>query len=56
MEIIVKLVKSWDLRLQDEMGKDYFKSLDSFLQDEQDSKMIFPENINIYNAFNMCSF
>ena len=48
MGIVVKLIKSWELRLQDEMDKDYFKSLDEFLQYEQNKKLIYPENVNIY--------
>lgn len=42
--------KKWDIVLQDEMKKDYFKQLGTFVKSEYASKRCFPEYKNIFNA------
>lgn len=56
MEFILEIVESWKLRLKDEIGKDYFITLEKFLQEEQDKRVIYPIKKNIYNALNICPF
>jgi len=42
--------KKWDLVLKDEMEKDYFKELGSFIKNEYKTKICYPEYKNIFNA------
>jgi len=51
-----KIPKSWINALQDEFSKDYFYNLKLFLQDEQSTHTIYPENQNIFNAYNSTEF
>ncbi|MFK5883197.1 MAG: uracil-DNA glycosylase [Candidatus Izemoplasma sp.] len=46
----------WNIVLQDEFQKEYFIKLMSFIDNEYNSKNIFPLKSNIFNAFNLCSF
>jgi len=52
----MKLNDNWQLLLQDELDKQYFKDLLLFLENEQKSKTIFPPKDDIFNALNMTSF
>ena len=47
---------SWKIVLKDEFTKHYFISLEQFLLDEKSKFKIFPENINILNAYNSMDF
>ena len=47
---------SWKIVLKDEFTKHYFISLEQFLLDEKSKFKIFPENINIFNAYNSTDF
>ena len=47
---------SWKIVLKDEFAKHYFISLKQFLLDEKSKFKIFPENINIFNAYNSMDF
>lgn len=42
--------KKWDVVLADEMKKDYFRKLGTFVKAEYAKKPIFPEYPNIFNA------
>lgn len=42
--------KNWDMILENEMKKPYFKDLGLFIKNEYNQKIIFPEYKNIFNA------
>lgn len=42
--------KKWDILLNDEIKKDYFRKLGIFVKDEYNKKTIYPEYKNIFNA------
>lgn len=42
--------KKWDIVLKDEMKKDYFRQLGTFVKHEYATKRCFPEYKNIFNA------
>lgn len=42
--------KKWDVVLHDEFQKDYFKKLGCFIKSEYNTKQIFPEYKDIFNA------
>ena len=42
--------KKWDVILESEIKKDYFKKLGVFVKDEYNKKIIYPEYKNIFNA------
>lgn len=42
--------KKWDVILESEMKKDYFKKLGILVKDEYNKKIIYPEYKNIFNA------
>jgi uracil-DNA glycosylase len=52
----VKIDDSWSAVLSEEFEKPYFKSLTDFVKSEYQSKPIYPEGKNIFNAFNHCPF
>src|SRR5690606_19087460 len=52
----VKIEKSWGKVLNSEFEEDYFKSLTAFVKNEYQSKTIYPEGRNIFNAFAHCPF
>ena len=52
----VKIEDSWSAVLAEEFEKPYFKSLTDFVRSEYQSKTIYPEGKNIFNAFNHCPF
>ena len=41
----------WDIYLQSEYQKDYFKNLEHFVNEEYKKKIIFPKKNEIFNAF-----
>ena len=43
--------KFWDVVLQNEFKKDYFKELGIFIKNEYKTKIIYPEYKNIFNGF-----
>ena len=51
---MITLTKDWYQKLQPEFEKPYFKQLQKFLTEEYNSKTIYPESKNIFNALN-CS-
>lgn len=52
----VKIEQSWKEQLNSEFEKDYFNNLISFVQSEYTSKLIYPEEKDIFNAFDLCTF
>lgn len=42
--------KKWDIILKEEFEKDYFKKLGNFVKREYETKIIYPEYKNIFNA------
>lgn len=52
----VKIEESWAKALASEFDQPYFESLTTFVKSEYQSKTIYPEGRNIFNAFNHCPF
>lgn len=52
----VKIDRSWQIQLQEEFDKQYFKNLTDFVRTEYNTKEVFPPGNLIFNAFNLCSF
>lgn len=50
----VKIEESWSAALSEEFDKPYFKALTEFVKSEYQSKTIYPEGKNIFNAFDHC--
>ena len=48
--------KSWRELLSDELEKPYIKELEEFLDEERKSFLIYPDEQNIFNAFNLTPF
>jgi uracil-DNA glycosylase len=51
-----KIPQSWKNVLQNEFSKHYFISLKQFLLDEKSKFTIYPENKNIFHAYNSMDF
>lgn len=47
---------TWDDILQEEFNKDYFKSLLEFVKKEYQTKIIYPKETEIFNAFRKTSY
>lgn len=47
---------SWDLILQDEMKKSYFKHIKDFVKEERLIKTIYPSANDLFNAFKLTDF
>ena len=53
----IYLENSWKERLLNEFGKEYMKSLSTFLREEKSKgKIIFPNGDKIFNAFSLTKF
>lgn len=52
----VKIEDSWSSVLSEEFNKPYFITLTDFVRSEYQSKTIYPEAKNLFNAFNHCPF
>ena len=48
--------KKWDVVLEEEFKKDYFKKLGIFVKNEYNKKIIYPEYKNIFNALRYTDF
>lgn len=46
----------WSKIIKEEQGKQYFRNLQSFLDEEYKTKAIFPKIEDIYNAFTLCPY
>jgi len=57
MLLVVSMInKKWDVILQDEMKKDYFRNLGIFVKNEYKTKMIFPPYENIFDALRFTDY
>ena len=52
----VKIENSWKVVLQEEFGKDYFKTLREFVKSEYQHVIVYPPPKNIFRAFELCPF
>ena len=50
------LPKNWNLLLEKETKKNYFKELTNFLNEEYKTQTIFPEKKNLFTAFEATPF
>ena len=48
--------KKWDIILDNEFNKDYFKKLKSYIDDEYKEKTIYPKYENIFNALKLTDY
>ena len=46
----------WSKFIKQEQNKDYFKELMNFIENEYQTKTVFPPKEDIYNAFTLCPF
>ena len=51
----VKIEPSWKKGLQDEFGKEYFRTLREFVKSEYQHSIIYPAPKNIFRAFELTS-
>ena len=51
----LKIANSWKNILQDEFEKSYFKDLTNFVKEEYDKHQCFPDEKDIFGAFDFCS-
>ena len=56
MKMYVKLNASWKEVLMNEFEKDYFKKLTDFVQNEYNTKTIYPPQSEIFSAFDFTPF
>jgi uracil-DNA glycosylase len=52
----VKIEPSWKKVLEEEFGKEYFRSLSQFVKAEYQHAIIYPAPKNIFRAFELCPF
>ena len=52
----VKIEASWKEVLQDEFGKEYYKTLTEFVKSEYQHAIVCPAPKNIFRAFDLCPF
>jgi uracil-DNA glycosylase len=52
----VQIEASWQLELQAEFEKPYFKELREFIRDQYQTQSIYPHPKDIFRAFNLCPF
>ena len=52
----VKIEASWKKALEEEFGKEYFKTLREFVKGEYQHAIIYPAPKNIFRAFELCPF
>ena len=52
----VKIESSWKTILEEEFGKDYFKTVAEFVRGEYQHTIVYPPPKNIFRAFDLCPF
>lgn len=52
----VKIGGGWKEKLEEEFGKEYFKTLTDFVREEYQKTTIYPETKNIFRAFDLAPF
>ncbi|MCK5823912.1 MAG: uracil-DNA glycosylase [Ichthyobacteriaceae bacterium] len=50
----IDITKDWNDLLKSEFTKDYFLQLSKFIENEYSTQTVFPEQENIFSAFNSC--
>ena len=50
------ITKNWYELLKSEFDKDYFKKLQNFLKNEYNTKTIYPQDKNVFNALNQTKY
>ena len=50
------ITQNWFDLLKEEFNKDYFKALQKFLKEEYNTRTIYPESKNVFNALNLTKF
>lgn len=50
---MIKIGNEWDEIVKGEYEKNYFQKLINFIEEEQNTKTIYPEKENIYNALKL---
>lgn len=50
------ITKNWFELLKEEFDKDYFKALQKFLSNEYQTKTIYPQDKNVFNALNQTKY
>ena len=50
------ITKNWYELLKSEFDKDYFKKLQKFLKNEYNTKTIYPQDKNVFNALNQTKY
>ena len=48
--------KKWDIILEEEFNKDYFKKLGIFIKNEYKTKTVFPPYENIFDALRFTDY
>lgn len=46
----------WNIFIEKEQEKPYFKSLNKFINDAYETEKVFPKKTDLYNAFKLCPF
>ena len=54
--MIINIEENWKNILQPEFEKESFQNLSRFVKTEYKNHICFPEEKNIFSAFNTCSF
>jgi len=54
--MIINIEENWKNILKPEFEKESFKNLSRFVKSEYVNHICYPEKINIFSAFNSCSF
>jgi uracil-DNA glycosylase len=54
MQSIIQIHPSWKAFLKPEFEKEYFKNLTEFVKEEYDNGTVYPEQKNIFRAFEVC--
>ena len=52
----VRIEESWKRILEEEFGKDYFKTLVEFVKSEYEHAIVYPPPKDIFRAFDLCPF
>ena len=52
----IKIDPSWKQALEEEFGKEYFKTLTEFIKAEYQHAIVYPPPKNIFRAFDLCPF
>ena len=54
--VVIMINKKWDIILQEEFKKEYFKKLGIFVKNEYKNKICYPKYENIFNALRLTDY